>query len=117
MVAGLLVAACGSDEDEDEVKGVTCESNCERVLKAHCSQTPPNFRETCVAYCVGGRDTVPDQCVDELAAAHSCVATKVTYSCDSRGFVVKSPAPGAACEAQAAACTTCSGSIVECNRL
>ena len=117
MVACLLVASCGSEDDEDEVQGVTCESNCERMAKANCSQLPVTAQEDCAAACAQSRAQVPEQCVDELAAAHSCVATKVKFSCDSRGFVVKSPAPGAACEKEAAACTACSGDVTICNRL
>jgi len=116
VAVGLLAAACGND-DEGGIGGVTCESNCERRLAAHCSQTPSDFRASCTALCEDARQKVSEQCHDELNAAYACVAEKVKYSCDSRGFMITSPAPGAACESQAAACTQCSGNVVECNRL
>jgi hypothetical protein len=117
LAVGLVAAACGSDDDEGGVSGETCESNCERRLAAGCSQTPAGFLEDCKSYCIDARSQVGEQCLDELAAAYSCVANKVTFSCDTRGFVVRTPEPGAACAAQAEACTNCSGRVVECNRL
>jgi hypothetical protein len=121
MVAvGLLAAACG-DEDEktgaDAVEGVTCESNCERQTAAGCSAVPASALEECKAACAESRQQISDQCQDELAAAHACVATKVRFTCDSRGFAVKDPAPGAACEKEAAACVSCSGNVGICYRL
>src|SRR5262245_56964838 len=79
----LVAAACGSDDD-DGVGGESCESNCQRRLAAGCSQTPAGCLENCKAFCADAQMQVPEQCLDELAAAHACVANKVTFSCDSR---------------------------------
>jgi hypothetical protein len=90
----------------------TCESNCDRQVKAGCSQTEADFAATCKQACLAYRLDYPD-CVSEMDTLSGCVEDKVRFSCDPTGALSKDPV--AICMDQAYACAGCTGDFSACS--
>jgi hypothetical protein len=108
-VAGLLLlatpSACFSSSSTPPSEK-TCESNCERQVKAGCPKTPADYATTCTQGCLVYRVDHPD-CVSEMDELSGCVDKKVSYSCDATGAIVGNPV--ATCLNEDYACYACTG--------
>lgn len=89
----------------------TCESNCDRQVKAGCSKTAAGFAETCKQGCLVYRVDYPT-CVPQMNAMSACVDRKVTFTCEPSGAI--SADPVAVCMNEQYACSDCTGDVAAC---
>ncbi len=108
----FLVVPLGCFSGPDAPGSVkTCQSNCERQVKAGCSSTPAEFATSCESACVVYRADYPD-CVSQMNAMSACVDRKVTFSCEPNGAVSANPV--AVCMNEEYACSDCTGDVSAC---
>ena len=88
---GVVLLACACFSTTKAVPSEnTCEDNCDRQLRAGCTNTAPDLGATCKQSCLAYRATYPD-CVAVLNAMSGCVNDKVTFSCDASGSLTHDP--------------------------
>jgi hypothetical protein len=107
-LATLVACWNGPSEPPSEK---TCESNCDRQVRAGCAQTASDFASTCKQACVGYRASFPN-CIDQLNAMSGCVDKKVTFVCDANGAISTNPI--AVCITEEYACHACTGDFAMC---
>ena len=89
----------------------TCESNCDRQVRAGCSQTAVDLAVTCKQACQVYRADYPD-CSSTMNAMSACVDHKVTFTCEPNGN--SSANPVAVCSDEEYACIGCTGDTSAC---
>ena len=89
----------------------TCESNCDRQVKAGCSKSAADFATTCKQGCVVYRVDYPN-CLSQMNAVSACVDRKVTFTCEPSGDV--SADPVAVCMNEEYDCIDCTGDESAC---
>lgn len=89
----------------------TCESNCDRQVKAGCSKTAADYAETCKQACLAYRASYPD-CISLMNAMSACVERKVTFTCEPSGSISANPV--AVCMNEEYACSDCTGYVSAC---
>lgn len=109
----LLIAASGGcfSSSEPPPSEKTCEANCDRQVKAGCSQTAADFAATCKRSCLAYRVDYPD-CISEMDTMSGCVDDKVRFTCDPTGDISNDPV--AICADQEYACYACTGDFSAC---
>ena len=102
---GCLVAPSAPGSEK------TCESNCDRQVKASCAKTPADFAGTCKQACVAYRVDYPD-CLSQMNDMSACVDHKVAFSCEPSGDISANPV--AVCTNVEYACIDCTGDVSSC---
>ena len=109
LLAAALAGCFGGPNPPPSEK--TCEDNCDRQVRANCSQTPVDYATTCKQACVAYRASYPG-CVDQMDAMSGCVDRKVSFGCDSNGAITTNPI--AVCMTEEYACYDCTNDFVVC---
>jgi hypothetical protein len=106
----LVVSACfvGPSTPGSER---TCESNCDKQVRADCSKTAVDYAETCKQACLVYRADYPG-CISTMNAMSACVDRKVTFVCESNGIISANPV--AICANEEYACIDCTGDTSAC---
>ena len=89
----------------------TCESNCDRQVKASCAKTPTDFARTCKQACLAYRVDYPD-CLSQMNDMSACVDHRVAFSCEPSGDISANPV--AVCTNEEYACIDCTGDVSSC---
>jgi hypothetical protein len=89
----------------------TCESNCDRQVKAGCSKTTADFAGTCKQGCLVYRVDYPN-CLSQMNAMSACVDHNVTFTCEPSGDISANPV--AICMNEEYACIDCAGDEAAC---
>jgi hypothetical protein len=89
----------------------TCESNCDRQVRAGCSQTASDFAANCKQGCLVYRVDYPD-CLSQMNAMSACVDRKVTFTCEPSGDLSANPV--SVCMNEEYACIACTRDTTAC---
>jgi len=108
----FLVAPAGCLSGPDTLGSEkTCESNCDRQVRAGCSKTTADFAASCKQGCLAYRVDYPS-CLPQINAMSACVDHKVTFTCEPSGDLSANPV--AVCMNEEYACIDCTGDEAAC---